>query len=168
MASWDSDDSGEISEPWDDDTLSTTATCGETDDDEEAQDVIRCDICDNTDPKLYCNTCTKSLCKRCTGEHASSETVTKHDIVRFQYRNQMPSVINCARHQLFTCELFCKKCKTAVCSKCISSNYHQKHALTELSGIFPSKIMEIEKDLENIEKYILTEYNTLKTQLKCV
>lgn len=112
MASWDSDDSDEISEPWDDDTLSTTATCGETDDDEEAQDVIRCDICDNTDPKLYCNTCTKSLCKRCTGEHASSETVTKHDIVRFQYRNQMPSVINCARHQLFTCELFCKKCKT--------------------------------------------------------
>lgn len=89
MASWDSDDSDEISEPWDDDTLSTTATCGETDDDEEAQDVIRCDICDNTDPKLYCNTCTKSLCKRCTGEHASSETVTKHDIVRFQYRNQV-------------------------------------------------------------------------------
>lgn len=168
MASWDSDDSDEISEPWDDDTLSTTATCGETDDDEEAQDVIRCDICDNTDPKLYCNTCTKSLCKRCTGEHASSETVTKHDIVRFQYRNQMPSVINCARHQLFTCELFCKKCKTAVCSKCICSNYHQKHALTELSDIFPSKIMEIEKDLENIEKYILTEYNTLKTQLKNV
>lgn len=28
--------------------------------------------------------------------------------------------------------------------------------------------MEIEKDLENIEKYILTEYNTLKTQLKNV
>lgn len=165
MAFWVSDDSDEISEPWDDDTLSTTATCGGTDDDEEAQDVIRCDICDDTDPKLYCITCTKSLCKSCTGEHASSETVTKHDIVRFQYRNQMPNVINCARHQLFTCELFCKKGKTAVCSKCISSKYHQKHALTELSGIFPSKIKEIEKDLENIEKYILTEYNTLKTQL---
>lgn len=88
MASWDSDDSDEISEPWDDDTLSTTATCGETDDDEEAQDVIRCDICDDTDPKLYCNTCTKSLCKSCTGEHASSETVTKHDIVRFQYMQE--------------------------------------------------------------------------------
>lgn len=37
-----------------------------------------------------------------------------------------------------------------------------------MSDIFPSKIMEIEKDLENIEKYILTEYNTLKTQLKNV
>lgn len=78
----------------------------------------------------------------------------------------MPNVINCARHQLFTWELFCKQCKKAVCSKCLSSKYHQKHALTELSGIFHSKIKEIEKDLENIEEYILPEYNTLKTQLK--
>lgn len=137
-----------------------------SDEPDRAQDVIRCDICDFDDPDLYCNTCTKSLCKSCTGEHASLRPLTKHDIVRFEYRNQMPSVINCARHPLFTCELFCKQCKTAVCSKCISSKYHQKHALTELSGIFPSKIKEIEKDLENIEKYILPEYNTLKTQLK--
>lgn len=95
-------------------------------------------------------------------------TINKTWYCEIWVQKPKPSVINCARHQLFTCELFCKKCKTAVCSKCISSNYHQKHALTELSGIFPSKIKEIEKDLENIEKYILTEYNTLKTQLKNV
>lgn len=93
-------------------------------------------------------------------------TINKTWYCEIWVQKPKPSVINCARHQLFTCELFCKQCKTAVCSKCISSKYHQKHALTELSGIFPSKIKEIEKDLENIEKYILPEYNTLKTQLK--
>lgn len=147
MASWGAD-------TWDD-----------SDEPDSAQDVVRCDLCDDPQPKLYCNTCTKSLCKSCTGKHASSKTVTKHDIVRFQYRNQMPSVINCAQHQLFTCELFCKQCKTAVCSKCVSSKYHQKHAMAELSGVFQSKIKEIENDLENIEKYILFEYNSVKTQL---
>lgn len=137
MASWAAD-------TWDD-----------SDEPDSAQDVIRCDLCDDTDPELYCNICTKSLCKSCTGKHASSKTVTKHDSVRFQYRNQMPSVINCARHQLFTCELFCKQCKKAVCSKCISSEYNQKHALTELSGVFQTKIKEIDNDLENIKKYIV-------------
>lgn len=141
------------------------ASWDESDEPDRAQDVIRCDLCDDTDPELYCNTCTKSLCKSCTGEHASSRPLKKHDIVGFQYRNQMPSVINCARHQLFTCELFCKQCKKAVCSKCISSIYHHKHALTELSGVFQSKIKEIDNDLENIEKYILFEYNSVKTQL---
>lgn len=37
--------------------------------------------------------------------------------------------------------------------------------MAELSGVFQSKIKEIEKDLENIEKYILFEYNSVKTQL---
>lgn len=147
MASWAAD-------TWDD-----------SDEPDRAQDVIRCDLCDDTDPELYCNTCTKSLCISCTGKHASSRPLKKHDIVGFQYRNQMPSVINCARHQLFTCELFCKQCKKAVCSKCISSEYHQKHALTELSGVFQTKIKEIDNDLENIKTYILFEYNSVKTQL---
>lgn len=63
MVFWDLDDLDEILELWDDDILFIIVICGEIDDDEKVQDVIRCDICDNIDLKLYCNMCMKSLCK---------------------------------------------------------------------------------------------------------
>lgn len=37
--------------------------------------------------------------------------------------------------------------------------------MTELSSVFHSKIKEIDKDLENLEKYIVAEYKAIKTQL---
>lgn len=136
------------------------------DEEDSAQDVIRCSVCDDDTPKLYCNSCATGLCKSCTGEHASSDPMTKHDIVAFKFREQMPSAIKCSQHHLFACELFCKQCKIAVCSKCISSRSHRKHTLGELSKVFRGKITEIENDLENIDKYILADYNRIKTQLE--
>lgn len=120
-----------------------------------------CEICgygnDAPGVLLYCNTCAKMLCKQCTGEHVYSNPLTKHDIVQLENKKHMPNVINCVWHQLFNCELFCKQCKTAVCSKCISSRCHRKHAMTELSSVFHSKVKEIDKDLENLERYIVAE-----------
>lgn len=132
------------------------------DEEDSAQDVISCSICYDLTSDLYCNSCETGLCKSCTGEHASSDPMTTHDIVAFKYRIQ----IKCSKHHIFTCDVFCKQCKIAVCSKCISSRSHEKHTLGELSKVFRGKITEIENDLENITKYILADYLDIKTQLE--
>ena len=103
--------------------------------------------------------------------HGRARIIRSHDHTRYcgiqiQNTNAKCYQVLETPYTVFTCDVFCKQCKIAVCSKCISSRSHEKHTLEELSKVFRGKITEIENDLENIHKYILADYLDIKTQLE--
>ncbi|XP_062578769.1 uncharacterized protein LOC134240723 [Saccostrea cucullata] len=130
-----------------------------------AQDVIRCDLCETAIVQMYCDFCHVNLCKPCIGEHITDE-YDKHKIVPFQQRKTTLIYPKCATHPTKTCELKCKECDIPVCPSCFTSNKHKGHHFLELSEVYNSKKIDIEKDTEELQNIISPTYEEIRNDLE--
>ena len=119
----------------------------------EAQDVIRCDLCDTDIPHMYCKICNISLCKACVMEHLSAES-KDHKLVSFNKRG--PTVIypKCQRHSNKICELHCNQCKMPICTLCVSSGDHEQHTKIDVLEHLRNIKGVIKKDLQELKESI--------------
>ncbi|XP_065924081.1 E3 ubiquitin-protein ligase TRIM71-like [Magallana gigas] len=125
-----------------------------------AQDVVRCDVCDTPVPPLHCDFCQTNLCKACVGEHMLDFS-NKHQIVPFQDRGSTPNYPNCSEHVKELCKVYCEQCDISVCIYCLSTQNHQNHNLVDILSIIERKIKHLQRDLEELEKFIHPKYKEI-------
>lgn len=87
------------------------------------KDVVRCHLCENPVPPLYCDICDKYLCKACDEKHLSNESI-EHKVVPF---NRRRSTRKCQNHSSKMCTFFCEQCDCYMCEQCASSEDHKRH-----------------------------------------
>lgn len=122
-----------------------------------AQDVLRCQLCGVPGLLLYCDFCQEHLCKLCVGEHISDES-KDHKVVPFKKRG---FTLKCQKHCSKLCDLYCEQCEIPICTLCISAKEHQMHDVVDILNKLESKKHELQKDLDELEKFIYPTYQKI-------
>lgn len=130
-----------------------------------AQDVYRCELCDENMVDMLCVECSLKLCKSCVGNHIADEPC-KHKLVKFQDRNATLVLPTCPTHSSARCKNFCKECDEAVCPSCISSNSHKKHTFLTIFEIFRARKEVIDTDTKELEKIVFSSYRSIVQQVE--
>lgn len=127
------------------------------------QDVIRCDLCVEPVPPLYCATCHINLCKTCVGEHLLDESKL-HIVLPFNHRqsNSKISIIpKCQIHFNKLSESYCKQCDIVVCEECETNDKHIHHDFLDIWSYLEIKNKTLQADLEELEKHIYPVYQEI-------
>ncbi|XP_061169495.1 E3 ubiquitin-protein ligase TRIM36-like [Saccostrea echinata] len=72
----------------------------------------------------------------------------------------------CKMHQNKKCELYCKNCKTSICSKCVASNNHSNHIFEEISVICDKLKSRLRKENQEYQRYITPTYDKIISNLQ--
>lgn len=131
-----------------------TSTVNATMDQNWAQDVLRCHLCEtpvSSTSFLNCDICLKNMCKDCVGEHLSDESV-EHRVMQFKNSKLTPY---CQIHSTKPCELYCVQCDIPICTQCITSGEHVQHRIIDILESYNDKKKVIQKDIEEFEKSII-------------
>ena len=126
-----------------------------------AQDVLRCDLCEDPVPPMYCDICHIKLCLTCVGVHLSDQS-KEHKVVLFEKRGSTPK---CQKHATKICDLHCEQCDIPVCILCISSGEHEQHKKEDISKTLALKKEKITEELQELEKMIYPKYKEAATNI---
>lgn len=129
------------------------------------QDVIRCHMCENPNPELYCALCKINLCKNCAGEHLMDESKI-HTVIPINQRRSTSHYPTCPKHSTKQCELHCEKCDIPICTRCVSSTEHAKHRAEDIMTTFQTKKETLQSDFEELEKSFFHEYQEMAKSIK--
>lgn len=134
------------------------------DSDYTLQDVIRCKLCEEPVPPLYCEICQINLCKACAGEHLLDESKF-HIVVSIKHRKSSPKISypECQIHTTKLCELHCEKCDIPICVQCVSSNKHKAHDVLDVMSYLNSKYKALQADLKELGNFIYPKYQEIAT-----
>lgn len=99
------------------------------------QDVLRCHLCENPMPKMFCDICQLNICDHCVGAHLVDES-KNHKVVPFRKRIYKP---RCQKHSFEQCELHCEPCDIPLCFQCVSSGEHDQHKKVDVLIHFENK-----------------------------
>uniref|UniRef100_K1PDY8 Tripartite motif-containing protein 2 n=1 Tax=Magallana gigas TaxID=29159 RepID=K1PDY8_MAGGI len=130
------------------------------DNEQKAQDVVRCDVCDTPVPLLHCDFCQIYLCKACIGGHML-DLSKKHQVVPFQERRSSLNYPYCSEHVKEQCKHFCEQCDISLCVYCITNGNHQNHNPVDICGILKRKKIEIQEDIEELDKSFSPKYKEI-------
>lgn len=92
----------------------------------QAQDFIRCNLCEIPLPPMYCEICHLHLCKACVGDHISDGS-TEHKVFPLKQYWTRLNYPKCPEHPSKQCELHCENCDIPICTQCIISEKHKEH-----------------------------------------
>lgn len=129
------------------------------------QDVIRCQLCDNPNPELYCTVCQINLCKNCAGEHLLDESKI-HTVIPIKQQRSTPHYPTCPKHSTKQCELHCAKCDIPICIRCISSEEHSEHKAEDIMTTFQIKKETLQSDIQELEKFLIQEYQKMADSIR--
>ncbi|XP_062580689.1 E3 ubiquitin-protein ligase TRIM71-like [Saccostrea cucullata] len=131
-----------------------------------AQDVMRCDLCETTVVQMHCDTCLVNLCTACVGKHMISDESKDHKVVKFQARKSTPLYPGCTTHSKQQCTMYCNKCDIPVCTKCLASDQHLGHKLSEILQIVDEKKDKILKEQTELKEKIYPNYKDIASDVK--
>ncbi|XP_052707966.1 uncharacterized protein LOC128183114 [Crassostrea angulata] len=130
------------------------------DNEQKAQDVVRCDVCDTPVPLLHCDFCQIYLCKACVGGHML-DLSKKHQVVPFQERRSSLNYPYCSEHVKEQCKHFCQQCDISLCVYCITNGNHQNHNPVDICSILKRKKIEIQEDIEELDESFSPKYKEI-------
>nr|XP_011425261.2 tripartite motif-containing protein 45 [Crassostrea gigas] len=132
------------------------------DSDYTLQDVIRCKLCEEHVPPLYCEICQINLCKTCAGEHLLDESKF-HIVVPIKHRKSSPKISypECQIHTTKLCELHCEQCDIPICVQCVSFTKHKAHDVVDGLSYFNSKNKALQADLKELGNFIYPKYQEI-------
>nr|XP_034316512.1 E3 ubiquitin-protein ligase TRIM71-like [Crassostrea gigas]XP_034316513.1 E3 ubiquitin-protein ligase TRIM71-like [Crassostrea gigas] len=129
-----------------------------------AQDVVRCTLCQYSVAPMYCEVCHIHLCKDCVKKHFSDSSVVHNVVPLKQYLTTL-NYPKCRKHPTKQCELHCEQCDIPICVQCISSKKHLGHIQVDILKTFESKTEKLEKDLQELEKFLYPKYKEIASNI---
>lgn len=123
----------------------------------DAQDVHRCDLCEENMVDMLCVVCPQKVCKSCVGDHLEDDP-SRHTLVKYQYRNTTLVLPICSTHSSERCKHFCQECDEPVCPSCISSDIHKKHVFLKISEILHARKEIINNDTKELGEIVFPSY----------
>ncbi|XP_062596403.1 pyrin-like [Saccostrea cucullata] len=130
-----------------------------------AQDILRCDLCEDRVVQMYCNLCPMNLCMACVGRHVF-DVSKKHDMVPFDLRKSKLVYPQCITHSEENCEMHCEDCNTPVCPKCVISEKHKRHRFKSLQDLVNSKKENIEKERKRLKETVYSTFEEIVTDIE--
>lgn len=128
-----------------------------------AQDVVLCTLCQTSVAPMYCEVCHIHLCKDCVENHLSDSSQV-HKVVSLKQYWATLNYPKCRKHPTKQCELHCEECDVPICSLCISGE-HLRHKPVDISEIINEKKDNLQRELEELEKFILPRYEEIASNL---
>lgn len=125
-----------------------------------AQDVYRCELCDENMVDMLCVVCPRKLCKSCVGNHLDDDP-NKHKLVKYEDRKTTLVLPTCPTHSSERCKNYCQECDNAVCPSCISSDSHKKHTFLKISEVFEKRKEKINSDTKELDEIVFPSYTTI-------
>lgn len=126
-----------------------------------AQDVVRCSLCDNS-ADYQCKLCQVKLCCDCTSKHLSDKSV-KHEVAEFTTQRNLDKMVSeCASHDKYVCEIYCKDCSISICTKCVTGD-HRRHNFISLEDFLEERKVEVLNEIQEIESTVLSEFKKQKS-----
>ncbi|XP_052707965.1 uncharacterized protein LOC128183113 [Crassostrea angulata] len=129
-----------------------------------AQDVVRCTLCQESVAPMYCEVCHIHLCKDCVETHFSDSSKVHKVVPLKQYLTTL-NYPKCRKHPTKQCELHCERCDIPICVQCISSKKHLGHIQVDILKTFESKTEKLQKDLQELEKFIYPKYKEIASNI---
>lgn len=126
------------------------------------QEIIRCHLCDTPVPLLYCDVCHIKLCKKCGRDHLLDDSL-EHNVVSIEQRRRSPVNHKTTTFAKNQSKLQREQCK---CSQCSSSDEHLGHEGIDIMKSFKSKTEILQRDLHELEKYLLPNYQDIVSNIK--
>lgn len=113
----------------------------------QAQDVVRCKICENDKVKyfMYCKNCGDKMCPQCQEEHIKH--FENHVIVPNDERQFAGE--HCKEHPTQFYDAGCKDCSTPICPEC-KLKYHFSHKNTSIEKACKSARKKVETNLKQM------------------
>ncbi|XP_078310329.1 uncharacterized protein LOC111133073 [Crassostrea virginica] len=116
--------------------------------------------------QFYCNACHRPLCEQCRDDHIKNPKTKAHEIVIYRYRKHQLPVEKCELHPTRNVDMFCRECKTPLCSKCSTMKEHKGHEFDDLEEIYAEKYALQQGEFSKIQKYFLPTTQGLKSDIE--
>ncbi|XP_061168871.1 uncharacterized protein LOC133178132 [Saccostrea echinata] len=131
-----------------------------------AQDVLRCDLCETAVVQMHCDTCLVNLCKACVGDHFTAALSKSHKIVDFKNRKSTPLYPGCLTHNNERCKMYCKQCDIPLCTKCIATDEHLGHKVSEILQVLDEKRISIILEQTELNDTIYPIYQDIASDVQ--
>ncbi|XP_052704019.1 E3 ubiquitin-protein ligase TRIM71-like [Crassostrea angulata] len=128
-----------------------------------AHDVVRCTLCKTSIAPMYCEVCHIHLCGNCVEKHFSDSSKVHKVVPLKQYLTTL-NYPKCRKHPNKQCELHCEQCDIPICAQCISGE-HLGHKPVDILKTFESKTEKLQKDLQELEKFIYPKYKKIASNI---
>ncbi|XP_061195570.1 E3 ubiquitin-protein ligase TRIM71-like [Saccostrea echinata] len=123
----------------------------------QAQDIIRCQYCEDEPAVFLCVPCGDELCPRCKVFHLKSKVPSGHNIIRLSERLHPTNQVKiCEVHSSKAYEACCEDCQIPVCIMCIQE-VHGKHAIGKLQDLYEKQKAETEDELSKMKTQYKSE-----------
>ncbi|XP_061165671.1 uncharacterized protein LOC133174583 [Saccostrea echinata] len=122
----------------------------------QGQGFICCQLCPNL-VEHHCNLCNVDLCLSCIPNHMADKS-KKHEVVAYTYREENTFILpTCSLHNKNRCEMFCQRCKEAICIQCLMDS-HKNHEYADITEILQNIKKQILADTKELETIIVPKY----------
>ncbi|XP_062622235.1 uncharacterized protein LOC134283771 [Saccostrea cucullata] len=123
----------------------------------QAQDVIRCQYCEDDPAVFHCVPCGDELCPPCKLFHLKSKVPSGHNIIRLSERLHPTNQIKmCDVHSTKAYEACCKDCQVPVCITCIQE-VHSEHAIGKIQELYEKQKTETADELTKMKTQLKSE-----------
>ena len=148
-------------------TLLQLQMSGPSDEQAAGQHYLVCDTEDcHENGQFYCIDCHRPLCEQCRDDHIKNPKTKPHEIVIYRYRKHQLPVEKCELHPTRNVDMFCRECKTPLCSKCSTMKEHKGHEFDDLEEIYAEKYALQQGEFSKIQKYFLPTTQGLKSDIE--
>ncbi|XP_048743779.2 E3 ubiquitin-protein ligase TRIM71-like [Ostrea edulis] len=139
----------------------------------QAQDVIRCQYCEDEPALFQCLPCGDELCSKCKVFHLKSKVPSGHKIISFSESLDPSNMIKmCEKHPTKPYEVCCEDCQVPVCIICIEET-HGKHTIGKMKNLYEEQKTSMVKELHQLKNQFklqvtqtLAEAKSGKSKLK--
>ncbi|XP_055999610.1 tripartite motif-containing protein 45-like isoform X1 [Ostrea edulis] len=150
----------------------------------QAQDIIRCQYCEEEPALFQCVPCGDEFCSRCKTFHLKSKVPSGHNIIPISERLHPTNMVKmCESHPSKPYDACCENCQVPVCILCIQE-IHNTHRIGKMQDMYEKQkaaaikelsemktqrradVIQRIKDVENGESRIKTSHQNLRREMK--